>query len=59
LAARSFLAHHPELQGFLLLLDGEPHDAAAFTEGHVVSLSDLDLRHARVARSQIQCVRVF
>ncbi len=46
LAARSFLAHHPELQTFLLLLDGEPGDAAAFPEGHVVFLSDLDLRNA-------------
>src|SRR5579863_6081291 len=46
LAARSFLAHHPEYQAFLLLVDGEPLDAEAFTEGHVVLPSELSLDHA-------------
>jgi glycosyltransferase involved in cell wall biosynthesis len=46
LTARSFLAHHPEFRVFVLLVDGEPPDAEAFTEGSVVFLSDLDQRHA-------------
>jgi len=46
MAARSFLAHHSEFQAFLLLVDGEPQDAAAFCEGHVVLLSDLSLENA-------------
>jgi glycosyltransferase involved in cell wall biosynthesis len=45
LTARSFLAHHPDFQVFLLLVDGGPSDAAAFTEGNVVLLADLGLRH--------------
>src|ERR1700733_9325526 len=44
--ARSFLVHHPEFQVFILLVDGEPPDAAAFTEGSVVLLSDLSLHNA-------------
>jgi glycosyltransferase involved in cell wall biosynthesis len=46
LAARSFLAHHPEFLAFLLLVDGDKHDAPAFDEGQVVFLSDLRLHHA-------------
>jgi glycosyltransferase involved in cell wall biosynthesis len=46
LTARSFLAHHPGFPVFVLLVDGEPPDAVAFTEGNVVFLSDLGLCHA-------------
>jgi glycosyltransferase involved in cell wall biosynthesis len=46
LTARSFLAHHQEFSVFVLIVDGEPPDAEAFTEGSVVFLSDLGLRHA-------------
>jgi glycosyltransferase involved in cell wall biosynthesis len=45
-AARSFLAHHPDFFVFLLLVDGEPDDAALFREGHVVFLADLNMPHA-------------
>ncbi len=44
--AQSFLAHHPDCFVFLLLVDGEPDDAARFTEGHVVLLSELPVPHA-------------
>jgi glycosyltransferase involved in cell wall biosynthesis len=44
-AARSFLAHHPEFSVFLLLVDGEPDDAALFKAGQVVLLDDLALPH--------------
>ncbi len=44
--ARSFLAHHPGFAVFLLLVDGEPADAALFQEGHVVVLDDLAMPHA-------------
>ena len=43
LAARSFLAHHPEFRAFLLLVDGDRSDAPEFSEGHVVLLSDLGM----------------
>jgi glycosyltransferase involved in cell wall biosynthesis len=46
LTARSFLAHHPEFQVFLLLVDGEPQDAKAFPEGHIVLPSELSLHDA-------------
>jgi glycosyltransferase involved in cell wall biosynthesis len=45
-AARSFLAHHPEFSAFLLLVDGGPDDAALFRAGQVVLLDDLALPHA-------------
>jgi glycosyltransferase involved in cell wall biosynthesis len=45
-AARSFLAHHPEFSAFLLLVDGDPDDAALFKAGQVVLLDDLALPHA-------------
>ena len=45
LAAKSFLAHHPEFRAFLLLVDGEPADAAVFHEGQVVLLPELGLSH--------------
>lgn len=44
--ARTFLTHHPEFAVFVLVVDGEPADAAAFPEGQVVFLSDLELDHA-------------
>jgi hypothetical protein len=40
------LAHHPEFRAFLLLVDGEPADAAIFHEGKVVLLPELGLSHA-------------
>jgi glycosyltransferase involved in cell wall biosynthesis len=46
LAARSFLAHHPEFQAFVLVVDGGPTDAADFAEGRVIFLSDLGLHHS-------------
>jgi glycosyltransferase involved in cell wall biosynthesis len=46
LTAQSFMAHHPEFRVFVLIVDGTPSDAAAFTEGDVVFLSDLGLHHS-------------
>jgi len=46
LTARSFLAHHPEFSARLLLVDGEPKDAAAFPEGRIVLLSELGLANS-------------
>jgi hypothetical protein len=46
LAARTFLAHHPDFKVFLLLVDGGPSDAEMFTEGSVTLLSELELYDA-------------
>ena len=44
--ASTFAAHHPEFHVFLLLVDGEPADAALFKEGNVVLLNDLEFPQA-------------
>ena len=46
LTAQTFLTHHPGFKAFLLLVDGEPGDAAAFPEGKTVLLDDLDFHDA-------------
>src|SRR3954453_915932 len=46
IAARRFLAHNPEFEVFVLLVDGGKADADAFKDGHVVLLSDLGLAEA-------------
>jgi glycosyltransferase involved in cell wall biosynthesis len=44
--ASTFATHHPEFQIFLLLVDGEPADAALFKEGNAVLLNDLGVPQA-------------
>ena len=44
-AISSFLAHHPEFQVYVLVVDGETKDAELFQEEHFVSIADLNLEH--------------
>jgi len=57
LTARTFLQHHPHFSAFLLMVDGEPGDAALFPEGRTVFLSDLGLRNAACYRNKFDAAQ--
>ena len=44
-AISSFLAHHPEFQVYVLVVDGETKDAELFQEERFVSIADLNIEH--------------